>query len=107
MINNATATDAELEKLATAQAYIQLTQNSLITEVMGTHIYGIKEGWEIRQLKKAYNLPTVISVAQLREAMKDTSVVSMFIPAQSALHMESVKKILVETAKPKNIFWEQ
>lgn len=94
------------DKLASKIAHVQLTEDNSMGTVFGSRMYRVKGGWEAEQLKSERSAAQVISVMQLREAMENTQIESIFIPAQNTLTLDAAKAVLEQSSQDKTLFWE-
>jgi hypothetical protein len=104
--NSARDAQAAANKLSSKIARVQLTEDNALGEVFGSRMFRVKAGWEVEQLKSERSVAQVISVMQLREAMEDATIDSIFIPRQSALTMDAAKHVLQQSSQDKTLFWE-
>jgi hypothetical protein len=101
--NNASIT---AQRCISLLAHIQTTQRHYMGEVFGSHIYGIVNGWQAEEIKSALDVEVVSSVMQLRHAMDNPDIHSIFIPARKALTFHAAKNVLAQSSLDKTIFWE-
>lgn len=99
-------TKAQAETLLSKIARTQLTEDSFLGEVFGSNIFRVEKGWEAEQVKSARNVSKVTSTTELRAAMEDPEVVTIYIPQKAALTMEMVEKVLKQSSLDKTLFWE-
>lgn len=92
--------------LASKIARVQMTEDNALGEVFGSRMFRVKAGWEVEQIKSERNVAQVTSVMQLRSAMEDIAVQSIFIPSENALTMDAVKQVLQQSSQDKTLFWE-
>ena len=87
-------------------ARAQLVEKNFIAEVFGSRIFRVDAGWEAEQLKSESRVAKVTSTTELRNAMEDAKVSTIYIPQQSALTMEMVERVLKQSSQDKLLFWE-
>lgn len=104
--NSAQNALAAANKLSSKIAHVQLTQDNVLGEVFGSHIFRVKAGWELEQVRKERKVAQAASVMQLRAAMEDVDVETILIPAQCALTMDAVKEVLKQSSQDKTLLWE-
>lgn len=98
--------NAQANSLLSKVARTQLTEDQFLGEVFGSYIYRVHAGWEAEQVKSERNVSKVTSAMELREAMENPDVVTIFIPQVASLTMEMVEKILKQSSLDKTLFWE-
>lgn len=97
---------AQADSLLSKVARTQSTDNDFLGEVFGSHIFRVHAGWEAEQVKSERRVSKVTSTLELRAAMENPDVVTIYIPQQAALTMEMVKKVLKQSSLDKTLYWE-
>lgn len=104
--SNATV-KAQADSLLSKVARTQLTENSFLGEVFGSHIFRVHTGWEAEQVQSERRVSRVTSATELRDAMENPDVATIYIPQQAALTMEMVTRVLEKSSLDKTLYWEQ
>ncbi len=78
-----------------------------VAEVVHGDMYRVPAGWECEQLRNDANVTHATSAVTLEAAVQNPACETIFVPRQSALTIEMVKKITDRNSgQHPTIFWE-
>jgi hypothetical protein len=72
----------------------------------GSYFFEVRPGWETRVLRSDSKVTTVLSVRHLEEAFVDPTVLTIFIPADSAITRALARRVCRRHGRGKTVFFE-
>lgn len=72
----------------------------------GAFYFEVRAGWETRILRDDNNVTTVLSLLHLQEALRDGTILTVFIPGDAVIGRDRARDLCRVTGYGKTVFFE-